>query len=91
LLPLTRMTTISLYVPPVVDIKLPDHIWIAARPYWSVTLVLYIQRLEAELPLGSWLTAITAALDKIARSFGGTIRISFPMMRGLFAAAPRCF
>jgi hypothetical protein len=53
-----------------------------------VESVEYIQRREAEDPEGSWFTAMTAALERIARSFAGTMRMSFPRIRGLFAAAP---
>ena len=74
--------------PPVVDFRLPLHIWIAARPLTSVLFVAYIHRLDAELPLGSWFTAMTAGFERIERSAGAIVRISFPMIKGLLTAAP---
>lgn len=71
-----------------VDFRFPLHIWIAARPLLSVSFVAYIHRLAAELPLGSWLTAMTAGFERMARSDGAIERMSLPMIKGLLAAAP---
>lgn len=89
--PLMRRRTKSLVVLLVVDWREPDHIWIVATPFSSVASVEYIQRRAALLPSGSWFTAITAGLERIARSAGWISRKSLPRMRGLFTTAPFCY
>ncbi len=93
--PLMKRTTISPYVPPVVDVREPDHIWmvpveVILVPFeFEVLLMSYIQRLAAEEPAGSWLIAMTAGLERMLRSAGAMERMSLPMIKGLLAAAPK--